>query len=259
MSATTARIPPRRTDSDAASEGADALVLDGVTAGYGRSLVLRDVSLRVGHGEAVALLGPNGAGKTTLLRVASGLLRPTAGEVGLRGHRAGSWPASRRARSGLCHIPEGRGIFPSLSVRENLVVQAGAASAAIDRAIDAFPRLRERLDQRAGTLSGGEQQMLAMARAYARDPSLVLVDEPSLGLAPNLVDEVFEFLAEVVRRGSALLVVEQYVPRALALASRIYVLRKGRIDGEHAASDVDADQISATYLSQSTDTREPRS
>jgi branched-chain amino acid transport system ATP-binding protein len=229
------------------------LRLDRVTSGYPGTTVLRDVSIHVDAGEVVALIGPNGAGKTTLLRTASGLIRPTSGTVHLFGSDMSREAASRRASVGLCHIPEGRGIFRNLTVRENLFVQSkpGEHRQTVERAAEAFPRLGERLDQRAGTMSGGEQQMLALARAFVRSPRLVLVDEPSFGLAPNLVDEVFAFLANIAREGTALLVVEQFVQRALALASRVYVLGKGQVQAEATPDALDRDALAGSYFGSS--------
>ena len=208
-----------------------ALVVSGLEAGYGTTKVLRDVSVRVGAGEVVALVGPNGAGKTTLIRTIAGLLPATTGTVELLGADVTKRSAHRRFAAGLCLVPEGRGIFRSLTVRENIALQArkGGEDVAIERATSTFPILGQRLNHVAGTLSGGQQQMLAMAAAYVRDPRLVLVDEASLGLAPLIVDEIFAFLAELPARGSSLLIVDQFVTRALQLASTAYVLRQGEI------------------------------
>jgi len=217
---------------------APALEISGLTAGYGHITVLREVSLSVPPASVTALIGPNAAGKTTLMRVASGLLRPAAGTVRMAGRDVTSVAPHRRARDGACLIPEGRAVYKSLTVRENLLMQApkGQLGPAIESAASAFPILGKRLQQKAGTLSGGEQQMLALAAAYVRNPSLILVDEVSLGLAPIVVDLIFEFLSEVARRGSALLIVDQYVTKALGLANHAYVLRRGEIvyDGEPA-------------------------
>jgi branched-chain amino acid transport system ATP-binding protein len=224
---------------DATTNGAGpALVVDGVLSGYGHTTVLRDVSLVVPAGEAVALLGPNGAGKTTLLRTVSGFLPALEGSIRMRGVDVTDRRPHARAGAGLCHVPEGRGIFRRLSVRENLIMQSrrGEEAEAQDRAIAAFPILGERLEQDAGTLSGGEQQMLALAAAYARRPSLVLVDEVSLGLAPIVLDEIFAFLSELSASGTSLLLVDQFAERALELAGNAYVLRRGTVayDGPSA-------------------------
>jgi branched-chain amino acid transport system ATP-binding protein len=225
------------------------LELRGIHAGYGDHAVLRDISLTVPAGTVVAVLGPNGAGKTTLLRVASGLLRPSAGTVLLGGEDVTRARPHTRARRGLCHIPEGRGIYPTLTVRENLVLHSrkGEEAAAVDRATAAFPVLGEKLRQPAGQLSGGQQQMLSLVRSYLTSPRLVLVDEASMGLAPVVVDKIFEFLAEIAASGTALLLVEQYVSRALALASRVYLLNKGSVVFTGPPQDV-ADDLLAAYL-----------
>jgi branched-chain amino acid transport system ATP-binding protein len=207
------------------------LELRGIEAGYGSHIVLRDVSLTVPPGTVAAVLGPNGAGKTTLLRVASGLLRPAAGTVLFKGEDVTRAQAHARARNGLCHIPEGRGIYPSLTVRENLVLycRKGEQAASVDLATSVFPVLGDKLRQPAGQLSGGQQQMLALVRAYLTSPALVLVDEASMGLAPVVVDKIFEFLGQLAASGTSLLIVEQYVNRALALADTVHVLNKGAL------------------------------
>ncbi len=207
------------------------LELRGIEAGYGEHTVLRDVSLTVKPGTVAAVLGPNGAGKTTVLRVASGLLNPSAGAVLLDGEDVTRTRPYARARRGLCHIPEGRGIYPTLTVRENLALHSrkGEEAAALDRAISAFPVLGEKLRQPAGQLSGGQQQMLSLVRAYLTSPKLVLVDEASMGLAPVVVDKIFEFLGQIAASGTALLLIEQYVNRALALAHTVYVMNKGGV------------------------------
>ncbi|MFE1795891.1 ABC transporter ATP-binding protein [Streptomyces sp. NPDC059517] len=210
---------------------APALELRDVSARYGETTVLRDVSLTVRPGRVTALIGPNGAGKTTSLRVASGLLAPAAGQVLVDGADVTRTAPHRRAGLGLCHIPEGRGIYRNLTVRENLAMMAarGAVEEGIEKAAAAFPVLGNRLGQKAGTLSGGEQQMLALSAAHLRSPHLVLVDEPSLGLAPIVVDLVFEFLETLKSEGIALLLVDQYALRSLKVADTAYVLRRGRI------------------------------
>ena len=225
-----------------------SLELKGITAGYGQTVVLRDVDLVVPAGRVAVLVGSNGAGKTTLLRVASGLLRPRAGTVAIDGEPV---PASahRLQRLGLCHVPEGRGVFPMLTVRENLALYArSGGDDPVAVAADAFPILGRRADQLAGTLSGGEQQMLALARAYVTEPRFVLLDEVSMGLAPQLVEQIFEFLARLAGRGCALLLVEQYVHQALAMADIAYVLRRGRLAFAGEPGELDTDRLAAEYL-----------
>jgi branched-chain amino acid transport system ATP-binding protein len=221
-----------------------------VSAGYDAGLVLRDITMTVPDGAVVALLGANGAGKTTLLRVAAGLLRPTSGQVLIADTDVTEAPPERRARLGLCHVPEGRGIFPTLTVADNLRLQAPARTErkAIARATEAFPRLGERLNQRAGTMSGGEQQMLALARAYTSDPRLVLLDEVSMGLAPRIVDEIFEHLRALAATGLSLLIVEQYVARALELADYVYILDRGRLTYVGEPSEISEATITQSYL-----------
>jgi branched-chain amino acid transport system ATP-binding protein len=223
--------------------------LDRIVAGYGDTPVLRGTSVRVPQGSVVALIGPNGAGKSTLLRVASGLLRPTAGDIRLDGTSLAGKPTEAFARAGICHIPEGRGIFRSMTVKDNLLLQAlpGEEDAAIERAVAAFPRLGDRLEQRSGTLSGGEQQMLAVARAYVAEPTIVLLDEVSLGLAPKIVDELFNFFGHLASLGTSLLIVEQYVRRALSIADFVFLLNQGEIVFAGETGELDQDEIFRTY------------
>jgi branched-chain amino acid transport system ATP-binding protein len=230
---------------------APALELIDVHAAYGRIEVLRSVNLVVPVGAVVALLGPNGAGKSTTLLVASGRMVPTRGCVHLAGnHVNGTHPAAF-AQAGVCTIPEGRGIFPNLTVRENLWVatHTGTLSARTvrDRAYDAFPRLGERETQLAGTLSGGEQQMLAMARALATDPALLILDEISMGLAPLIVERLYESVARLARQGIAILVVEQFATAALAVASYAAVMKQGRIQVMGEPAEVE-EALSRAYL-----------
>jgi len=226
------------------------LRLDSIRAGYGGSTVLRGVSMLVPPSSVVALLGPNGAGKTTLLRVASGLLRPSSGQVLLDGKDVSRAAPHKLVELGLCHVPEGRGIFPSLTVRENLILQSkpGTESDSVEKAVSAFPRLGERLTQQAGTMSGGEQQMLALARAYVQNPRFVLLDEVSMGLAPKVVDEIFEFLALLASQGASLLLVEQYVTRALAAADYVYLLGRGTVTFAGEPGELDADALAEQYI-----------
>jgi branched-chain amino acid transport system ATP-binding protein len=212
--------------------------------------VLRDVSLVVPGGAVVALLGPNGAGKTTLLNVASGVLAPDAGSVRFDGVDVTAEPSHRRATRGLCHVPEGRGIFPNLTVRQNIALQVAADDEdnAIALAVEAFPVLGRRLSQLAGTLSGGEQQMLALTAARVRDPQVVLLDEVSTGLAPQVIDEIFAFLTNLAAAGASLLVVEQYVSRALAFADYVYILRHGKVAFVGEPVELDDEAVFAAYL-----------
>jgi branched-chain amino acid transport system ATP-binding protein len=227
-----------------------ALELDGVTSGYGSTVVLRHVSLTIPVGQIVALLGPNGAGKTTLMRTAAGILVPSAGAVRIGGREATRLAPNRRAKAGLCLVPEGRGIFRSLTVAENLRLQVPAwqKEKSYERALDVFPVLRERLGQTAGTMSGGQQQMLALARAYLSQPQIVLLDEVSMGLAPRVVDEIFEALRTLAATGTSLLLVEQYVTRALELADAAVLLNRGEVVFQGAAAELDQDKVMRGYL-----------
>jgi branched-chain amino acid transport system ATP-binding protein len=246
----TTGITGRLNGSESDDTPSAALELDGVTCGYGRTVVLRDVSINVPAGRVVALLGPNGAGKTTLLRTVSGFLQPSSGTVRLFGHDVTHAAAYRRFDRGLCHIPEGRGVFRSLSVKENLTMQArkGEEPAAIAKAVEAFPILGRRIGQLAGTLSGGEQQMLAMASAYLREPRLILIDEASLGLAPRIVDQIFAFMERIASEGAALLMVDQFAARALAMADQAYVLSRGSITYAGSPSALSEQELVKHYL-----------
>jgi branched-chain amino acid transport system ATP-binding protein len=227
-----------------------ALDVRGLSSGYGEIEVLSDVSLSVPRHSVTALLGPNGAGKTTLLRTVSGFLPARGGQVRMFGEDVTGESPIKRVRRGLCHVPEGRGIFRSLTVRENLAMFAikGRESEAYALAAEGFPILGKRMNQIVGTLSGGQQQMLAMAATYIRGPDLILIDEASLGLAPVIVDEIFTFLADIASRGAALLLVDQYVTRVLALAKDAYILQHGRIVYSGAASALSDTEIFAHYM-----------
>jgi branched-chain amino acid transport system ATP-binding protein len=200
----------------------------GVRAGYGAVEVLHGVDLDIPRGALTALLGPNGAGKTTLLSVIAGLLPMRAGVIRWADDDVRGLPPDARARAGMILIPERRGVFGELSVRENLEIFAGPGNSQ-DAALDAFPVLAERMTQRAGSLSGGEQQMLAMSRALLRDPKLLLLDEISLGLAPRVTRRLFDVVAELARSGTTVVLVEQYLSDALRLAEVVYVLSRGEV------------------------------
>jgi branched-chain amino acid transport system ATP-binding protein len=226
------------------------LELRNISAGYGTGRVLENVNLVVPDGAVVALLGPNGAGKTTLLKVMSGLLRPMSGRVLLDGVDVTGASPFELARSGICHVPEGRGIFPTLSVADNLRLQAPRSvdRRAVELAAAVFPRLAQRRNQLAGTMSGGEQQMLALSRAYVAEPATVLLDEVSMGLAPLIVDEIFRYLRRIASEGTSLLVVEQYVARALELADYVYILNRGRIRFAGEPAEVGDQTVLESYL-----------
>jgi branched-chain amino acid transport system ATP-binding protein len=231
-----------------------ALELEGVVAGYGAVMVLDEVSLVLGAGEVVVVLGANGAGKTTLFRAIAGLLAPRRGEIRLHGERIAGRPAYRVTRAGLSHVPSGRELFPRLSVEDHLDI-GGRSCVPSRRAelkgrmFDMFPALRERLYQRAGTLSGGEQQMLAIARALMTEPRVLLLDEPSTGLAPKIVLAVFEVLPLLQAQGVSVLLAEQSLTLGLSAANRAYVLDHGRIAISGAASELAHDpRVVDTYL-----------
>ena len=227
------------------------LEVEGLNAGYGHVEVLWDVDLAVGEGEVVALVGSNGAGKSTLLRALSGMIRPTGGDARLDGRSLVGLRPEQVVDLGIAHVPEGRRLFPGLTVRENLLVGAYSrrGRADIDRALELFPRLRERLDQLAGSMSGGEQQMCALARGLMSSPRLLMIDELSLGLAPNLVETILDRLAEIRNDGTALLLVEQDVDAALRVADRGYVLENGRIVAAGASGELLSDErVREAYL-----------
>ncbi len=226
------------------------LELRGVRAAYDRIDVLFGIDLEVPEGSVVALLGPNGAGKTTTLRVAAGLHAPTAGDVFVAGRRVNGTAPEDLARRGLCLIPEGRGIFPNLTVRENLrmMTYSGTSLSTIEReAYTRFPRLEERRKQIAGTLSGGEQQMLAMARGLATHPALLLLDELSMGLAPIIVEELYAIVAQIAREGVSILVVEQFASTVLGVADLAAVLVHGRVARVGTPHELQ-DELSKAYL-----------
>jgi branched-chain amino acid transport system ATP-binding protein len=227
------------------------LEVSGLAAGYGAVQVLWDIDIEVGESEVVALVGSNGAGKTTLLRAISGMIAPTAGKVGLdRESLVGRAPEDV-VTAGIAHVPEGRRLFAGLTVRENLRVGAYArgGEADIDRAVELFPRLGERLDQVTGSMSGGEQQMCAIARGLMADPKLLMIDELSLGLAPNLVEQILDRLVGVTEAGTAVLLVDQDVDAAFEVAAHGYVLENGRvIAAGGSASLLEDPRIREAYL-----------
>jgi len=226
------------------------LELRNITAGYDTGIVLRDVTLTVPDNSVVALLGPNGAGKTTLLRVASGLLKPYSGRILIDGEDVTGRKPHQLARKGIIHVPEGRGIFPSLTVTDNIQLQSSASNfkSSLRKATTVFPRLGERANQIARTMSGGEQQMLALSHAYVGDPHVVLLDEVSMGLAPKIVEEIFEYLEDLATNGIAQLLVEQYVSRALQLADYVYILDRGRISFAGEPGEISEETIMNSYL-----------
>ncbi|HEY0396142.1 MAG TPA: ABC transporter ATP-binding protein [Candidatus Elarobacter sp.] len=231
------------------------LEVDELVARYGRITALDGVSLTVDEGEIVTLIGANGAGKTTTLRAISGLVRAASGTVRFAGRDVTRLAPNEIVRAGIGHAPEGRRIFPRMTVRENLELGAYTRRAKpeiaedLERVLTVFPRLRERYNQKGGTMSGGEQQMLAIARALMSRPRLLLLDEPSLGLSPKLVQTIFEVIRDINRRGTTILLIEQNARQALAVASRGYVLEVGRIAHAGAASELVASEaVRAAYL-----------
>jgi branched-chain amino acid transport system ATP-binding protein len=232
------------------------LEIRGIDVFYGPVQALRDLSLSVGEGEMVALLGANGAGKTTTLRAVSGLLAPARGTIRVGGDDVAGVPAQKVVRLGVAHVPEGRELFAELTVLENLRLghwsrrrERARLAERVERVFELFPRLRERADQLAGTMSGGEQQMLVAGRALMSQPRLLLVDELSMGLAPIVVEQLFEAIKQVNREGTAVLLVEQFVHLALQNTQRAYVLAKGEVAVEGPSSELLASpEVMAAYL-----------
>ncbi len=235
------------------------LQIKNLEAGYGKVHVLQGISIEVPKGQVVTLIGSNGAGKTTTMRAVSGMIRPSAGEITLNGKRIDQLESNQIAKLGLAHSPEGRRVFATMTVTDNLLLGAfprltgsrpkGDVQADLERAMELFPRLKERRQQLAGTLSGGEQQMLAMARAVMLNPEVVLLDEPSMGLAPILVEEVFRIIARLKQEGVTMLLVEQFAAAALKVADYGYVLENGRISVHGEASKLMNDSaVRAAYL-----------
>ncbi|WP_370283015.1 ABC transporter ATP-binding protein [Pigmentiphaga sp. H8] len=231
------------------------LELDNLHVGYGKTAALHGVSLRVQPGETVALIGANGAGKSTTLRAISGLLKPTRGSIRFNGRDIGGVAPDRIVGLGIAQSPEERHVWPSMTVYENLVLGAylcrsqATVQQRVAKVYERFPRLKERHQQLAGTLSGGEQQMLAIGRALMSEPVLLLLDEPSLGLSPKMADEVFDVVREISRQGVTVLLVEQNVHNALTAASRAYVFETGRVVAERESSGLLEDpELLTAYL-----------
>ncbi|MEO8888104.1 MAG: ABC transporter ATP-binding protein [Jatrophihabitantaceae bacterium] len=235
------------------TESKTMLDVDDIEVRYGAIRALKGVSFHVDEGEIVALLGANGAGKTTTQKSVSGMLRPALGTITYRGQRIDGIPAHKLIHLGICHVPEGRHVFPMMTIQENLEMGAfrfkKVDEADIEHVLELFPRLKERYKQHAGTLSGGEQQMLAIGRALMGKPRLLLLDEPSMGLAPLIVAQIFEIIRQVNQEGVTVLLVEQNAAQALALANRGYVLETGEIVLSGTGADLLADdRIRAAYL-----------
>jgi branched-chain amino acid transport system ATP-binding protein len=231
------------------------LSLAAISAGYGSFQVLFDVSLEVPRGEAVGVIGPNGAGKTTLMRVISGLVQRSTGAMELEGRSIGGLPAHRMVEQGIAHVPENRRLFPRLTVEDNLRIGAYLPRARrqcadqLDRVYKLFPRLKDRRQQLAGTLSGGEQQMCAIGRALMSDPKLLLMDEPSAGLAPLVVAQVFDLVHRIRAEGLTVLIVEQNVQQVLDVVDRAYLLEVGRIKLAGTSADLKGnDFIRKSYM-----------
>ena len=229
------------------------LEIDDISVHYGKIAALKGVTVGVDEGEIVALIGANGAGKTTTLKTVSGLRAVTSGSIRLAGKDITKVPGHERVALGLCQAPEGRGIFPGLTVLENLhmgsYIRKGDVSADVGRAFTLFPRLKERQKQAGGTLSGGEQQMLAIGRALMAQPKVLLLDEPSMGLAPKIIQQIFEIIAEINSQGVTVLLVEQNAAQALALAHRAYVLETGRVVRSASGQELLNDpSVRAAYL-----------
>jgi branched-chain amino acid transport system ATP-binding protein len=241
------------------------LQVQSIDVHYGPIQALRGITLKVEQGEMVALVGANGAGKTTTLRTISGLLSPSKGKITFEGKSIAGQPAYRVIEKGIAHLPEGRELFADLSVVDNLrlgnwtVRKKGRFKARMDKVMDHFPILRERSSQAAGTLSGGEQQMLGVARALMSDPKLLIVDELSLGLAPKIVAQLFDILKEVNAEGTSVLLVEQFVHMALANTHRAYVLVKGEVALEGVSKELaDSPELMAAYLGETHKTEESK-
>ncbi len=231
------------------------LEVKNIQVAYGKIIAVKDVSVTVNEGEIVTLIGSNGAGKSTTLRTISGLIKPKSGEITFNGKRIDGMPGHDIVSLGICHSPEGRRIFPRMTVKENLELGAflrndkSAVNADMERVLDLFPRLKERIKQTAGTMSGGEQQMLAVSRALMGDPKLLLLDEPSMGLAPVLVELIFDTIVKIRKQGITILLIEQNATAALEVADRAYVLESGKVKMSGSAKELSSDdKVTKAYL-----------
>ena len=231
------------------------LEVKNIQVAYGKIVAVKDVSIDVKQGEIVTLIGSNGAGKSTTLRTISGLIKPKSGEILFNGKRIDGVPGHEIVGMGICHSPEGRRIFPRMTVKENLELGAFlrndkvAVNADMDRVLELFPRLKERIKQTAGTMSGGEQQMLAVSRALMGDPKLLLLDEPSMGLAPVLVELIFDTIVKIRKQGITILLIEQNATAALEVADRAYVLESGKVKMSGSAKELSSDdKVTKAYL-----------
>ncbi len=232
-----------------AVQSGNVVSVENLCGGYGQLQVLRDINLNLPEGSVCALLGRNGVGKTTFLRTVAGLLRPQSGRIRISNTDVTSSGSQVRPALGLCFIPEGRAVFRNLTVVENITLFAPTGMKdAHERVYSIFPRLGERRKHLASQMSGGEQQMLALARAFLVDPQAVLIDEPSFGLAPKAIDIVFEALTSLAKQGTAILLVEQYIERALDLADDVYVMDRGELSFAGAARNLTAEQITSQYF-----------
>ena len=231
------------------------LEVKNIQVAYGKIVAVKDISIDVKQGEIVTLIGSNGAGKSTTLRTISGLIKPKSGEILFNGKRIDGVPGHEIVGMGICHSPEGRRIFPRMTVKENLELGAflrndkTAVNADMDRVLELFPRLKERIKQTAGTMSGGEQQMLAVSRALMGDPKLLLLDEPSMGLAPVLVELIFDTIVKIRKQGITILLIEQNSTAALEVADRAYVLESGKVKMSGSAKELSSDdKVTKAYL-----------